>query len=290
MEHPVETASTIPTVNVPSLSEFRLKPGRHIYRVENGDLPIQIYAKFTKSRRPLMVFGQGMVDRSQFQLPRFQRMNWQDDFMENIIVLNDPTLYLADNLNLGWMVGNKDNHVLMSIIELIRKIRNQILIEDRNILFFGTSAGGFTSLMMSLHFDNCAVVVNNPQTNILKFTRGGVQRLFSLAFPGMARNEIEKNYISRLSYVHNLSQGEKSPPRLYYLQNIEDDDHYRDQLLPLLDILRVAKHRAGETYMDRNLIVDLYYDSKQLHNPVRLDRIKACMQIARKWIAISPSS
>jgi hypothetical protein len=139
--------------------------------------------------------------------------------------------------------------------------------------------------MLSRHFDNPAVFVNNPQTSVLKFTRGGVARLLQVAFGGISRDEAAKRYGERLSFVEALNQGAKLP-RLYYLQNILDDDHYNDQLLPLMSAATVAAKAKLGTHIERQFIVDLYIDSKTLHNPLGLSRVQNCMDIVRNWIAI----
>ncbi|MBI0434290.1 hypothetical protein [Roseomonas sp. KE0001] len=278
-------SSPLRTIEFDKVSDFKLRPGTFIYHIKGEGLPIYLFGKFTQVGSPLMVFGQGMVARDQVQLPRFQRMNWAPAFPENMLIINDPTLFLADDVTLGWLLGTHENYIMPKIAEVVRRARDQLDIADSNILFYGTSAGGFGSLMLSTQFENSAVFVNNPQTNVLKFRRGGVARLLQVAFHGLNREEAAKRYGARLSYVEALRQGAKLP-RLYYLQNFLDEDHYEDQLLPLMAEAKFSAKGKSGTHLERQFIVDLYIDEKTLHNPLGLTRMQACMDIVREWIRI----
>ena len=83
------------------------------------------------------------------KLPKYDRWSW--DFKMNMIFYNDTTRnFIPENLLLcGWLVGNEKQWHL----DVVRKIVCEIL-EARNLLksktvFYGTSVGGFTSLMLS---------------------------------------------------------------------------------------------------------------------------------------------
>ncbi|MGE7415068.1 hypothetical protein [Methylobacterium tarhaniae] len=265
-----------------TVDDLRIHNGRNLYSISDEKFPIHFFAKFSNTNLPLIVFGQGMVDRSKISIPRFQRMDWADSFPENVVILNDPTLFLAADIGLGWLLGSADNYVLPRIAEVVERIRLQLKIENRNILFYGTSAGGFSSLMLSTHFENSSVLVNNPQTDVLKFKRGGVGRLLQAAFGGISVFEAEKKYGERFSYIEALRRGAKLP-RIYYLQNILDHDHYNDQLLPLMKAATVPAKAKGGTHPERQFIVDLYVDDKTLHNPLGLSRVRYCMDVVRPW-------
>lgn len=273
----------IETIEFNSLAEFKLRPGSYIYHIKGERLPIYLFGKFRRTGVPLIVFGQGMIDRTQIQLPRFQRLDWAEAFPENILIISDPTLFLADDMTLGWLLGTHDNYMMPRIAELVMRARDQLRIQDGNILFYGTSAGGFSSMMLSTQFDDPAVFVNNPQTDVLKFNRGGVARLLQLAFRGLSRDQAEQQFGNRLSFVQALKEGARLP-RLYYLQNLLDEDHYKDQLLPLMHVATEPAKAKGGTHLERRFIVDLYIDQRTLHNPLGLSRVKTCMDIVRSWI------
>jgi predicted rRNA methylase YqxC with S4 and FtsJ domains len=47
---------------------------------------------------------------------------------------------------------------------ILKILISQLKIPEYNVLFYGSSAGGFMSLMLAGMFDNSIAVVNNPQT------------------------------------------------------------------------------------------------------------------------------
>ena len=273
----------IPTTLVEGMAEFRLKPGEHRYRIEGEALPIDVYARVVGPDRPLIVFGQGMVKRSEVSLPRFQRLDWVRHFPENVMILSDPTLGLDPELGLGWLLGTAEYPVLPRILELVERARDGIGLPNRQVLFFGSSAGGFGSLMLASRLGGASAFVNNPQTDVLQFRRGGVAHLLRVAFGGIAPAEAAKRFGARFSFIEALRQG-ATMPRTYYLQNTLDADHYEDQMLPLLSALR-GLGAGGDDPGGRRFVLDLYADERKLHNPVGLQRVLSCMDVVRPWIS-----
>ena len=279
------TGRDIPVTLAERMSDFNLKMGEHRYRIEGERLPIDIYCRLVDRTQPLIIFGQGLVKRDEVELPRFQRLDWVGQFRENIMILSDPTLELDPELGLGWMLGTADHYILPRISEVVQRARDQIGLKNQQLLFYGTSAGGFSSLMLASRLEGSSAFVNNPQTDVLKFRRGGVARLLRVAFGGISIAEAAQRFGTRFSFVEAVLQG-ATVPRIYYLQNILDADHYEDQMLPLLSALRSVAHGISDDDDPRRLIMlDLYTDESRLHNPVGLQRVLSCMDVVRPWIA-----
>ncbi|WP_413378306.1 hypothetical protein [Alkalihalobacillus sp. 1P02AB] len=112
-----------------------------------------------------IVFGSGAINRTKLQPPLFNRFSWIDKFDENCIYYNDPTLYLSDDLNIGWGYGEKDRHYLSEVGEILIHLYKKMKIHPKNALYYGSSAGGFQSLILASKLKGIAVV-NNPQTKI----------------------------------------------------------------------------------------------------------------------------
>lgn len=268
---------------VATIDALDIQSGVSVIYVMGGEpLPYAAFLKAPVMGRPLVVFGQGYQDRRQIQLPRFQRMDWAFKLQWNILIFNDPTLYLREDVGLGWCLGTKEHYVLPRLKTIVEKVRDFLGIENKNLMFYGSSAGGFSSLMLASHFEDSSSMVNNPQTNVLEFKRGGVRSLLDLGFDGVSLAQAHALYGERMSFIERLRQGAYIP-RIYYLQNLLDEDHYHDQMVPLLaQLQRIAKAR-GAIDNSRRLIVELYSDAKAGHNPVGFDKIKFCLNSVRTW-------
>ena len=84
--------------------------------------------------------------------PLFHRLSWK--FRQSTILFNDPTRYIdvdddfTKDLQGGWSVGTYDDYFLRNIADMIVKISDFFNFSHDNILFYGSSMGGFTSLML----------------------------------------------------------------------------------------------------------------------------------------------
>lgn len=274
---------SVPILEVPAVESFRIRPELSaIYMVRGEPLPFACFLKAPQEGVPLMVFGQGFQDRRHIELPRFQRMDWASRLKYNVLIFNDPTLFLRDDIGLGWCLGTKDYDVMPVLQKLVESVRDQLKITNKNLMFYGSSAGGFSSLMLASRFEDSSAVVNNPQTNVLAFKRGGVRQLLRLGFDDIPLEQAAELYGARMSFVERVRQG-AYVPKIYYLQNFLDEDHYQDQMLPLLEVLRISAGRKQTIDNSRRLIVELYSDAKALHNPVGFDKINFCINSVRNW-------
>jgi hypothetical protein len=253
-----------------------------IYCTKAYPLPYAFFLKKPMLGRPLIVFGQGDQNRKTVTLPRFQRMDWASKLDYNALIFSDPTLHLSPEMGLGWLLGTKDHYVLFYIKEIIEKIRIALSIKGNNILFYGSSAGGFTSLMLASYFDGSSCLVNNPQTDVLKFTMGGVQNMLRLGFDGVSREVARNLYGNRMSFIERIRENAYLP-NIFYLQNLLDEHHYYDHMLPLIDQIQKSSG-AHPANSNSRLIFDLYSDAKAMHNPVGFDRIYKCIEHIKSWI------
>ena len=60
-------------------------------------------------------------------------------------------------------MGKIDDWYLLVIADIIQILALKNNIKPKNVLFFGSSGGGFTAIMLSTFIKNSSVIVNNPQ-------------------------------------------------------------------------------------------------------------------------------
>ena len=135
----------------------------------------------------LLCFGSGASPRNQttskgipIHPPYFKRWSWYKYFDENFIAYADPMFYLDERIQLGWYVGDKNNWYLEIISIIIKKFAVNRNIYHNNILFYGSSGGGFSSIQLGALIEDSKVLVNNSQFNIMKWRPGPVRKLFEV--------------------------------------------------------------------------------------------------------------
>ena len=215
---------------------------------------------------------QGGIDRTKMQLPIFQRWSWAEEIKASVLILNDPTLF-GNDLVLGWWQGNEEQYAIPSACEFIKLVVNKLGYSLNDLLFYGSSAGGFASLMMAGHLKGSMAIVNNPQTNLIKYHLGPVQDLLVNKFRGMPNEEVFEQYPTRIS----VSEWFKSIgyiPRIVYYQNVKDPFHFENHYQPFVQDL----YQSG---IDPNEFQSVLYTHSWGHFP--LERVKT-VSIINDWL------
>ncbi|SHP75110.1 Uncharacterised protein [Mycobacteroides abscessus subsp. abscessus] len=236
-----------------------------ILNINLQNTSFEFVVRIKEHSKKLIVFGSGAYDSKKFSPPVFQRHSWIKYIEENVIFYNDPTLYLGE-INIGWGFGNQDHHYLSEIAKIISELSKQFDIQSKDTLFYGSSAGGFMSLILAGLIKGSKALVNNPQTIVTNYYAGHVNRLFSSVLPNLKRIEIEERYSTRI----NLLEFYKKLgyiPKIYYLQNLACEHDIKYHMNPFLSGLSDINPYLEE----RNIHLDLYYDKEKGHNPLDMD-------------------
>lgn len=184
---------------------------------------------------------------------------------------NDETRNLSDEHNIlpgGWLVGDKDNWHLESIKEILNKIFIFFNYSNDNILFYGSSMGGFTSIMLSTFFKESKCIADIPQLNLNNYTPFSLSKLKSnktikeFLFNISNNDEIKEIYKYRLNVVELMKKENYIPPII-----INETLSYHDniQIKSFFDDLKNLK--LYETLESGNLIrINILQCSK--HSPL----------------------
>lgn len=186
--------------------------------------------EFLLSRRPeshqAVVLGNGALDRSKHPLPIFQRHSWGKNISCNAIWYFDPTVYRGE-ATLCWCYGDNTRWYLEDIAYLVKMILSKWGISIENTLFFGSSGGGFTSVMMATLLRGKALVFN-PQLFIQNYYPGMVKPFKkAVLLPGEMLIEERINAVS-------LFLREGYYPSLHIIQNIRAQKDVEEQLTVFL--------------------------------------------------------
>lgn len=227
----------------------------HNIRVENEELPINL--KIRPSSK-LVVFFPGFhaADKPK---PKFQRRNYFNHLECNCLSLFDPTLFLGEDVGLGWFQAGQDIPHFKRAEIFIAELSQALGIAAQDVLLFGTSAGGFSALKTSEGLPECSVFVGNPQTDVRKYYKSHVGRLSTAL--------ANTTYPTRLEQEASCVVGTPTQAHVVYAQNIQDSFHLNGHMTPF------QAARPDMSY--------ILYDHPSGHSPIgmqtELEVIKAML-------------
>ncbi|WP_392398861.1 hypothetical protein ACF3NP_01565 [Corynebacterium lehmanniae] len=216
-----------PTANA-FLESQRIRQGVH--SVWHHGLPIDF--ELTRSQADvLLVVFHGALELNA-TLPIFPGSNLASGLRVSRLAFTDPSLYLSPLLPLAWHAGNEFQPDLPKLTtKIIRKIARSI--RAKRIVLFGSSGGGFASLIQAAAFPEAKVLIANAQTNVLLYHDDHVQKYLDIAWNGDREAFIAAGYSSA---IERLSAADSTPPVLY-MQNSTDEFHIRRHLNPFVQEL-----------------------------------------------------
>ncbi|WP_220129301.1 glycosyl transferase family 2 [[Anoxybacillus] calidus] len=233
-----------------------------VLTVEWDGVKYEFLIRIKENSPHLLVFGAGGINPVGPRVgpPYFQRHSWMNDFEDSVIYYNDPTLYLGDILA-GWGQGTKDRFYLKDIATILTKLIQKIQINPKNVLFYGSSGGGFMSLILAGFIKDSIALVDCPQTCITRwFFKPVVQSVLNVSYPNLSEQEVTKLFPERIDVIKFYNHI-KYVPKIYYLQNVTCIHDVNNHLIPFISNLK---------YMDEGCVVnkvkvDLYYDKQPGH-------------------------
>ena len=246
-------------------------------RVMHNNTEYCFLVRFVTDNDKLICIGSGSQPRNEknFDRPTFQRHSWYSEFDASVIYYSDP-IFLRDNtVNCGWCVGTPKEYYLDYIKRIIEKLCLNRKIKYKNILFYGSSAGGFTSIQLGTFFKESVVLANNPQIDVRNFNDNHYKKLLDLCFKNMDRNQVEEHYEHRLNVIANFKK-EKYIPNIYYLLELYSEVDFERNLTPFLFNLN-----SLDFFNKSNSIQIMIYNRYANHTPLnKKDTIRVINHIS----------
>ncbi|MGA5677344.1 glycosyltransferase [Bacillus bombysepticus] len=232
-----------------------------ILKIDWDKVAYEFLIRIKHNASNVIVFGSGAGGFQEQPIgpPIFHRHSWMEEFEDTVIYYNDPTLYHGE-ISLGWGQGELDRFYLQDIANILKLLLIKLQVDSKNVLFYGSSGGGFMSLILAGFVKGSTALVNNPQTNLMKWIPVPVNQVFNLSYPGLSREEIEEKFGERIN-ITDFFKSIEYVPNIYFLQNVACEFDVQNHLLPFI---------SGLEQMDENtevnqILVDLYFDKKAGH-------------------------
>lgn len=192
-----------------NLNEVNINDSTSYYHYNEVDF----YYKKIKNDDNLVVAFHGATNND-VSLPVFRCYNWN----YNILCISDHLLQKYPGLLVGWYCTEKGSNIDMIYIDIIKFF----MIHHTNIIFYGTSAGGFPSLFYATLFHKKAFISNSqlyldnyhPYNKFLGFVND--------------KNLTHSIHADEIIDKHGL------PYMMYIYVNINDSHSYINHFVPFM--------------------------------------------------------
>jgi predicted rRNA methylase YqxC with S4 and FtsJ domains len=170
----------------------------------------------------------------------------------------DPTLYIND-ISVGWGVGKNEDYYLENSSLILKEIIKKMNIELENTVIYGTSAGGFLSIIMGIYLKGAKVVADNTQLDISNWAFiSAVDSVLNYCFDNIGT---ALKYPERFNVVDAFIKN-NYVPKIYLHVNLCSKVDNSMQLVPFLK--NIEKMKNVEEY--NNIEVTLHYEEKKGHD------------------------
>ena len=278
--HPAPLAETLPDVKavLPGTAHKTVKPGQPLvldpgsktYTILAGGLALSFFAAIQPSQpRRLLVMLPGASRRARGHLD-FQRYTWAIDFPAyDLVSFSDPSLKPGNDIGLAWFQNSADRFGVDALAEGITRICAAGGYAQKDVVFFGSSGGGFTGLMLASRFPEARVIAINPQISLPKYSRKHFLQMLAVCYPGYPENVVLEKFGARMTVSPDLVN---RPAPVFVFQNNYDTQHVTHHLAPLLSEIPPEKraefsHQVGPQSEWRKLNVIRYDDAEHGHAP-----------------------
>lgn len=202
--------------------------------IDGRSIPVKF--KYRKGQKNLLICFHGAVDRATREVPAFVPfVPGLGDTVAQLIV-SDPSMLRDGEFSMAWYSGDED----FPSQKILAEFFNELVRAGgfTRVVLFGSSGGGFASLLYSSYLSNSIAVPCVPQTNINKYYSGHVSRYRAACWPSLTSNEqLAEVICADLCELYSQPQDNT----LIYLQSAGDIFHIRNHFAPFLNRISSVK-------------------------------------------------
>lgn len=206
--------------------------------------PLDIVALYAPRQSKTLIVGlHGSLQRSKYQLPRFEWRRTLDNLDAGILLIADTTLELAENIPLGWYIGTKEQNLTDEIAAAVKQVAADGGYE--HIVLAGSSGGGFAAMAISHRLPNSLAVSFSPQTRVADYIPWVHKVLVKGAFPDYATiDAVEAEFPTRVN-LRRLYADPDVPNYVRYVQNSNDTSHMEGHYTPFAEVRSIDPATGG---------------------------------------------
>lgn len=230
-------------INFEELSELKLIYNKKIgLTVFLDNVKYEFILNLEENSDELLVAGSGALGERNFDRsrPYIERHSW--NFKRSTIYYHDPTYYVDDEIKAGWCFGTTEDYYLNKISIILNILIEKLDVDYGKVMFYGSSAGGFTSLILATLIKGTMCLVDIPQIYVNKFKSKAKQldgwKPIKEYFYGntISDDEFLEMYKYRFNFVE-ISKKENYVPNAYLILDCSVDLDFNTQYMPFFQEL-----------------------------------------------------
>lgn len=235
----------------------------YILEVKKDNVKYEYLINRKTDNDKLIVFNNGAIAGGNVRVPVFQRHSWANILKTSSVFCMDPTLYVND-LSVGWGIGKNDDYYLENSSLILKTIIQKMDINLENTVIYGTSAGGFLSIIMGIYLKGAKVVADNTQLDVSNWAFiSAVDCVIDYCFDNIGT---ALKYPERFNVVDAFTKN-NYVPKIYLHVNLCSKVDNSMQLVPFLEKIETMKNVAEYN----NIEIILHYEEKKGHDGLSQD-------------------
>ena len=218
--------------------------------------------KLSSNNKNLICFGSGHNGRNETDSkneikkpPFLNRWSYYKYYNESVIAYADPSFFRDEKITLGWYVGGQEWY-LETISEIIKRICINQFINFNNVMFYGSSGGGFASIALATLIPSSKALVNNSSFDVRDISKQHYINLMDFLkkeFDGLSEEEIWEKISYRLN-LNKLFERMEYIPEICIYTNIASSKDFEIRTKQFL------KELFENTNFKNNLNMQYYYE------------------------------
>ena len=147
-------------------NDFELKENQNRYTINHSGVPFECLFLPHKNKSLYVLLSGGGTNTRRY--PSFIRWKYSKYLNGNVLCIDDPMYYFhPEYTKVQWYYGTKDQSYLYLLIDIVQRFMQKLSIKAENLVFIGSSGGGYASIYCANLIDNSSAIAINPQS-ILK--------------------------------------------------------------------------------------------------------------------------
>lgn len=236
----------------------------YILRVIKNKVPYEYLIHRRNNNDRLIVFHNGAVAGGNVNVPVFQRHSWDKVLKTSTVFCMDPTLYLNRFLQLGWGIGKNEDYYLENSSLILKTIIEKMHIRLEDTAIYGTSAGGYLSILMGTYLKGAKVVADNAQLDVRNWIyKDALDTIITFCFDNIGDALKYKERFTVIDAFETMDY----VPKIYLHVNVCSAADNETQLIPFLK--KLATMKRIKEYND--IEVFLHYEPDKGHDGISME-------------------